>query len=171
MSYNWESFYVIGRDKEKDKRSHVHCIANLWQRQLYSQTFSLQQQSNTVIMGLKDIKDFTADEVGLWLAAQGIDSSKAIEEKVDGDLLLSLSADDFKSDLGLSGLQSKKVMKNIEFSKVRVVLFMIILYSPTHVHNHHILFSYLMYNVHILCSYLMFISFVLNLISSLSYHM
>ena len=129
MSYNWESFYVIGRDKEKDKRSHVHCIANLWQRQLYSQTFSLQQQSNTVIMGLKDIKDFTADEVGLWLAAQGIDSSKAIEEKVDGDLLLSLSADDFKSDLGLSGLQSKKVMKNIEFSKVRVVLFMIISYA------------------------------------------
>ena len=79
-------------------------------------------------MGLKDIKDFTADEVALWLTAQGIDASKAIEEKVDGDLLLSLTAEDFKSDLGLSGLQSKKIMKNIEFSKVRDVLFMIISY-------------------------------------------
>lgn len=88
-------------------------------------------------MGLKDIKDFNVDEVGLWLSAQGIDSSKAIEEKVDGDLLLSLSADDFKSDLGLSGLQSKKIMKNIEFSKVRDVLFMIIS-MLTRVHNHHI---------------------------------
>jgi len=98
-------------------------------------------------MGLKDIKDFTVDEVGLWLTAQGIDSSKAIEEGVDGDLLLSLTAEDFKSDLGLSGLQSKKIMKNIEFSKVRDVLFMIIsLYA--HVHNH-------------IDSYHVFISFVL----------
>ena len=68
------------------------------------------------------------NEVALWLTAQGIDASKAIEEKVDGDLLLSLTAEDFKSDLGLSGLQSKKIMKNIEFSKVRDVLFMIISY-------------------------------------------
>ena len=67
-------------------------------------------------------------KVALWLTAQGIDASKAIEEKVDGDLLLSLTAEDFKSDLGLSGLQSKKIMKNIEFSKVRDVLFMIISY-------------------------------------------
>ena len=68
-------------------------------------------------MGLKDIKSFTKDEVGLWFTAQSIDPSTVIAEGVDGDLLLSLSADDFKSDLGLSGLQTKKVMKNIEFSK------------------------------------------------------
>jgi len=70
-------------------------------------------------MGLKDIKDFSAEEVGLWLAAQGLGehASKFVDEGVDGDLLLSLTADDLKGDLGLSGLQSKKVLKNIEFSK------------------------------------------------------
>lgn len=70
-------------------------------------------------MGLKNIKDFSAEEVGLWLAAGGLGdhASKFVDEGVDGDLLLSLTADDFKNDLGLSGLQSKKVLKNIEFSK------------------------------------------------------
>ncbi len=68
-------------------------------------------------MGLKDIKAFTKDEVGLWFTAQSIDPTTVIAEGVDGDLLLSLSADDLKADLGLSGLQAKKVMKNIEFSK------------------------------------------------------
>ena len=107
-------------------------------------------------MGLKDIKDFTADEVGLWLTAQGIDSSKAIEEKVDGDLLLSLTAEDFKSDLGLSGLQSKKIMKNIEFSKVRYVL---LSYA-------HISWSL---SIHISCSYLVLISYVHTLCPYLIY--
>lgn len=35
----------------------------------------------------------------------------------DGKLLLDLSAEDMKSDLGLSGLQAKKVIKNIEYSQ------------------------------------------------------
>ena len=70
-------------------------------------------------MGLHDIKDFSAEEVGLWLVAQGLGdhAKKFLDEGVDGDLLLSLSVDDFKNDLGLSGLQAKKVMKNVEFSK------------------------------------------------------
>jgi len=70
-------------------------------------------------MGLKDIKDYSAEEVGLWLTAQGLgdDAPKFVEEGVDGDLLLSLTVDDLKADLGLSGLQAKKVMKNIQFSK------------------------------------------------------
>ncbi len=66
---------------------------------------------------LKDIKDYSAEEVGLWVTAQGLDPSKFVSEGVDGDLLLSLSIDDFKNDLSLSSLQAKKVMKNIEFSK------------------------------------------------------
>ena len=66
---------------------------------------------------LKDIKDYSAEEVGLWVTAQGLDPSKFVSEGVDGDLLLSLSVDDLKNDLGLSSLQAKKVMKNIEFSK------------------------------------------------------
>ena len=68
-------------------------------------------------MGIKDIKDFSAEEVGMWFAAQGLDPSKVVSEGVDGDLLLSLSDEDLKNDLGLSGLQTKKVLKNIEFSK------------------------------------------------------
>ncbi len=66
---------------------------------------------------LKDIKDYSAEEVGLWVTAQGLDPSKFVSEGVDGDLLISLSVDDLKNDLGLSSLQAKKVMKNIEFSK------------------------------------------------------
>ena len=68
-------------------------------------------------MGIKDIKDFSAEEVGLWFAAQGLDPSKIISEGVDGSLLLDLTDEDLKNDLGLSGLQAKKVLKNIEFSK------------------------------------------------------
>eukprot|EP00573_Skeletonema_grethae_P002713 CAMPEP_0201685564 /NCGR_PEP_ID=MMETSP0578-20130828/281_1 /ASSEMBLY_ACC=CAM_ASM_000663 /TAXON_ID=267565 /ORGANISM="Skeletonema grethea, Strain CCMP 1804" /LENGTH=199 /DNA_ID=CAMNT_0048169491 /DNA_START=78 /DNA_END=677 /DNA_ORIENTATION=- len=66
---------------------------------------------------LKGIKDYSVEEVGLWVTAQGLDPSKFVSEGVDGELLLSLSIDDFKNDLGLSSLQAKKVMKNIEFSK------------------------------------------------------
>lgn len=66
---------------------------------------------------IKDIKAFSAEEVGLWVTAQGLDPSKFLSEGVDGDLLLSLSLDDLKNDLGLSSLQAKKVMKNIEFSQ------------------------------------------------------
>lgn len=66
---------------------------------------------------LKDIKEYSAEEVGLWVTAQGLDPSKFVSEGVDGDLLLSLSIDDLKNDLGLSSLLAKKVMKNIEFSK------------------------------------------------------
>ena len=45
---------------------------------------------------IKDIKEFSAEEVGLWMAAQGLDPSNIISEGVDGDLLLSLAEDDFK---------------------------------------------------------------------------
>ena len=70
-------------------------------------------------MGLKDIKNFSAEEVGMWLIAQGLgdQAEKFVVEGVDGDLLLSLTAQDLKTDLGLSSLQAKKVLKNIEFSK------------------------------------------------------
>ncbi|KAL9190512.1 hypothetical protein ACHAXT_000218 [Thalassiosira profunda] len=74
------------------------------------------QNSN---MGLKELKDFSAEEVGAWLTAGGLGehAPKFVSEGVDGDLLLSLTADDMKSDLGLSSLQAKKVLKNIEFGK------------------------------------------------------
>lgn len=70
-------------------------------------------------MGLKDFEQFSAEEIGLWLTAQGLGdkAAKFVEEGVDGDLLCSLTIDDLKNDLDLSGLQAKKVLKNIEFSK------------------------------------------------------
>ena len=55
--------------------------------------------------------------VGMWMAHQGLDPSVIVAESVDGKLLLDLSAEDMKSDLGLSGLQAKKVLKNIEYSQ------------------------------------------------------
>jgi ribosomal protein L29 len=70
-------------------------------------------------MGLKDIKDFSAEEVGMWLTVQGMGAKAEtfIAEGVDGDLLLELTEEEFKNDLGLSGLQTKKIMKNIAFTK------------------------------------------------------
>eukprot|EP00804_Cyclotella_cryptica_P031261 CCRYP_011078-RA/>CCRYP_011078-RA protein AED:0.03 eAED:0.03 QI:370/1/1/1/1/1/2/382/181 len=70
-------------------------------------------------MGFKDIKEFSAEEVGLWLTVQGLGEKAEtfMAEGVDGNLLVSLTLDEFKNDLGLSGLQAKKVMKNIEFTK------------------------------------------------------
>ena len=70
-------------------------------------------------MALKDIREFSAEEVALWLTVQGL-GEKAdtfIAEGVDGNLLVTLTPDELKHDLGLSGLQAKKVMKNIEFTR------------------------------------------------------
>jgi hypothetical protein len=65
------------------------------------------------------LKEYSAEDIGLWLVAQGLGDHAPtfVEEGVDGDLLLSLTIDDLKNDLGLSSLQAKKVLKNIEFSK------------------------------------------------------
>eukprot|EP01082_Thalassiosira_pseudonana_P016068 g14196.t1 g14196 contig9:1372891-1373693(+) len=70
-------------------------------------------------MVLTDIKDFTAQEVGMWLVAQGMGNhaDKFLAEGIDGDLLLSLTAEELKTDLGLPSLQAKKILKNIEFTQ------------------------------------------------------
>lgn len=70
-------------------------------------------------MGLKDIKEFSAEEVGMWLTVQGLGAKAEtfIAEGVDGDLLLDLTEEELKNDLGLSGLQTKKLMKNIAFTR------------------------------------------------------
>lgn len=44
-------------------------------------------------------------------------AEKFQEEGVDGDLLLSLTPDELRDDLGLSNIQTKKVLKNVEFSR------------------------------------------------------
>ncbi len=55
----------------------------------------------------------------MWLTAQGLGAhaAKFIDAGVDGDVLVSLDVNDLKNDLLLSGLQAKKVLSNIEFSK------------------------------------------------------
>lgn len=70
-------------------------------------------------MGLKDIKEFSAEEVGMWLTVQGLGAKTEtfVAEGVDGDMLLSLTEEEFKSDLRLSNLQTKKIMKNIAFTQ------------------------------------------------------
>ena len=40
-----------------------------------------------------------------------------VAEGVDGTLFLGLTAEDMQSDLGLSSLQTKKVLKNIEYTQ------------------------------------------------------
>jgi hypothetical protein len=75
-------------------------------------------------MGFKDFNEYSAEEIGLWLVAQGLGDHafKFVEEGVDGNLLLTLSTDDLKNDLGLSSLQAKKLLKNVEFSKMTGLL-------------------------------------------------
>lgn len=70
-------------------------------------------------MVLKPIQQYTVEEVGMWLTAQGLGdhASKFIDAGVNGDVLVSLDVNDLKNDLFLSGLQAKKVLSNIEFSK------------------------------------------------------
>jgi uncharacterized protein YdcH (DUF465 family) len=70
-------------------------------------------------MVLKDLKDFSVEEVGMWLSVQGLGTKAEtfVTEGVDGQLLLDLTDEEFKNDLGLSGLQTKKLMKNIKFTQ------------------------------------------------------
>jgi hypothetical protein len=53
------------------------------------------------------VKDFDNAEVCIWLNAMGLGSKIGAfkDNDVDGDLLISLGADDLTGDLGLSNLQ------------------------------------------------------------------
>lgn len=66
----------------------------------------------------KHPKDFSVDEVGLWLVAIGMGDKVEHfrEEGVDGGLLVTVTQEDF-DDLGLSSLQGKKLLRNLETSK------------------------------------------------------
>jgi len=67
----------------------------------------------------KDPKSYDVDEVCLFLNAIGL-SSKADafrDNAVDGDMLVSLTDEDLKGELGLSTLQARKVQQKLEFAK------------------------------------------------------
>ena len=66
----------------------------------------------------KHPKDFSAEEVGMWLVAIGLGSKAETfkEAGVDGSMLVILGADDF-GELGISSLQGKKLMTSLETAK------------------------------------------------------
>lgn len=66
----------------------------------------------------KNPENFTVDEVSKWLTAIGLESKiENFEESgVDGSMLVILSEEDF-GELGLSGLQGKKLLTSLAFSK------------------------------------------------------
>lgn len=65
---------------------------------------------------MKDIKDYTVEDVSIWLVAIGLgDKGDAFRENaVDGAMLVALSEADCQEELGLSGLQTKKVLTSVQ---------------------------------------------------------
>lgn len=63
----------------------------------------------------KNIKEWSVDEVCIWLNCIGlgekVDSFR--DNTVDGETLLSLSIEDMTGELGLSNLQAKKVIRMV----------------------------------------------------------
>jgi hypothetical protein len=70
-------------------------------------------------MGIKPVASWSDDEVATWLHCidldDKIDAFKA--NAVDGGLLLTLDKEDLTGDLGLSGLQAKRLQQALEFTK------------------------------------------------------
>ena len=68
-------------------------------------------------MAPEPLKQWSTDDVITWLCAIGLgDKADAFKENaVDGNLLSSLSKEDLTGDLGLSSLQAKKVLLEMDF--------------------------------------------------------
>lgn len=68
---------------------------------------------------MKDPGSYDIEEVCLFINAIGLGKTVDAfrEAGVDGDILVSLSPEEFESELGLSKLQAKKVVKSIESTK------------------------------------------------------
>ena len=68
------------------------------------------------------VSEFTTAQVCQWLVAIGLGSQQQVIQNfqsngVDGKLLLELTANDLTSDLGLSNIQAKKVLLELDFMK------------------------------------------------------
>lgn len=70
-------------------------------------------------MQIKTIQSYSVNEVCVWVNSIGLgDKASAFSENgVDGEMLLSLTADEMKEELGLTSLQVKKVSRWIDFTK------------------------------------------------------
>ena len=70
-----------------------------------------------LVMAPKPVSQWSVDNVCTWLSAIGLGSKAAPfkDNAVDGSLLSTLSAEDLSADLGLSNIQAKKVLHELEF--------------------------------------------------------
>jgi hypothetical protein len=68
---------------------------------------------------MKTPGEYSVDEVCIWLNAIGLGAKIAgfRENAVDGNMLVSLAFDDLTADLGLTNLQAKKLVRDLETSK------------------------------------------------------
>lgn len=68
-------------------------------------------------MAPEPLQQWSSDDVVTWLCAIGLGSKADAfkDNAVDGSLLSSLTKEDLTSDLGLSGLQAKKVLLEMDF--------------------------------------------------------
>jgi len=69
-------------------------------------------------MGYKEFADYSVHEVVIWVNAIGMDdrAQAFTDNDVDGRLLIDLTDDDMKTDLGFSGLQVKKFRQKLNFT-------------------------------------------------------
>lgn len=68
-------------------------------------------------MAPEPLDQWSVDDVATWLCAIGLGAhvSPFKENSVDGALLATLSKEDLQNDLGLSGIQAKKVLVELDF--------------------------------------------------------
>ena len=100
-----------------------HCLRELVVHR-YSDILSHTFQTTTPtdkqidIMGYKSFKEFDVNEVAVWVTAIGMSERTAafLENGVDGKLLVELTTDDLKEDLGFTGLSAKKFLQKLDFA-------------------------------------------------------
>lgn len=70
-------------------------------------------------MASKSPSEYTQEEVAVWLNSIGLGSKvEAFKQNgVDGSLLVILTEDDVKSELGLTTLQARKFAHSLDFAK------------------------------------------------------
>jgi len=75
-----------------------------------------QSNCNQEHRNIMKVSEFDLDEVCIFLTAIGLGEKAHLfrDNNVDGDLLCSLSIEDLCSDLGLSSLQAKKLVRSME---------------------------------------------------------
>lgn len=68
---------------------------------------------------MKALENYDVDEVAIWLSCIGLGPkvSQFRENGIDGNMLVTLTDVELEQDLGLTRLQAKKVLQQIDFTK------------------------------------------------------